>query len=70
MATMRYFIFRIAKGKGPRMSIPQVWKGHDDTIQVDMKMAKEAKDKAQDEQSSQRTIYNPTKDHMDLTKRS
>ena len=26
------------------------------------------KDKANDEQSSQRTIHNPTKDHMDLTK--
>jgi len=24
MATTRYFIYRIAKGKGPKMSIPQV----------------------------------------------
>jgi len=31
-------------------------------------MAKEEKDKAHDEPSSQRTIHNPTKDHMDLTK--
>jgi len=41
--------------------------GHD-TTQVAMKMTKEEKDKAHDEQSSQRTIHNPTKDHMDLTK--
>jgi len=41
--------------------------GHD-TTQVAMKMAKEEKDKAHDEQSSQRPIHNPTKDHMDLTR--
>jgi len=33
-----------------------------------MKMTKEAKDKAHSEQSSQQTIHNPTKDHMDLTR--
>jgi len=32
------------------------------------KMTKEAKDKAHGEQSSQQTIHNPTKDHMDLTR--
>jgi len=31
-------------------------------------MTKEAKDKAHGEQSSQRPIDNPTKDHMDLTR--
>jgi len=39
-----------------------------DTTQVAMKMTKEAKDKAYDEQSSQQTIHNPTKNHIDLTK--
>jgi len=38
-----------------------------DTTQVATKMTKEAKDKAQDEQSSQQTISDPTKDHVDLT---
>jgi len=38
-----------------------------DTIQVAKKMTKEAKDKAHGEQSSQQTIQDPTKDHMDLT---
>jgi len=41
-----------------------------DTTQVAMKMTKEEKDKAHHEQSSHRTIHNPTKDHMDLTKRA
>jgi len=31
-------------------------------------MTKEEKDKAQGEQSSQQTIQDPTKDHMDLTR--
>jgi len=39
-----------------------------DTTQVAIKMTKEEKDKAHDEQFSQRTIHNPTKDQMDLTK--
>jgi len=39
-----------------------------DTTQVATKMTKEAKDKAHGEQSSQRTIQDPTKDHMDLTR--
>jgi len=39
-----------------------------DITQVATKMTKEAKDKAHGEQSSQRTIQYPTKDHMDLTK--
>jgi len=28
MATTRYFIYRTARGNGPRMSIPQVWNDH------------------------------------------
>ena len=42
-------------------------RGHD-TTQVAMKMTKEAKYKAQGEHSSQKTIQDPTKDHMDLTR--
>jgi len=41
--------------------------GHD-TTQVATKMIKEVKDKAHGEYSSQRTIQDPTKDHMDLTR--
>jgi len=39
-----------------------------DTNQVAMKRTKEAKDKAHDEQSSQQTIQDPTKDLMDPTR--
>jgi len=39
-----------------------------DTTQIAMKMTKESKDKAHGEQSSQRNIQDPTKDHMDLTR--
>jgi len=41
--------------------------GHD-TTQVATKMTKEAKEKTHGEQSYQRTIQDPTKDHMDVTR--